>query len=180
MRVASLDLLRFFHVYMQRFHRSTAPILPGSQTHIHRSLQLTCAALVIFCMQSAAHTHDKSSPDWGLPAAVSSLPHELHRYDQYYFDDAYRHDYGYRYDLDAREYEHDYTAHSACLNSSSKHHSATQPRSMEKSIDWCALAPFQPRYSPQIPASWRWRWRHHHYHVPSQRRISWRQWRMSW
>lgn len=32
-------------------------------------------------------------------------------------------------------------------------------------IDWCAVAPFEPRYAPQIPAEWWWR------------RGPWREWR---
>jgi hypothetical protein len=127
-------------------------------------LHSICAALLFISTQSSANAHDSSPPDWGWPTALSTLPYEPYRYDDYYSDYAYGHEYRYRYAVDSN----DYGMRNACLNSNLEYYKVVSKESVEKKIDWCALAPFQPRYSPQIPASWRWRHRE-----PSHQRVYW-------
>ncbi len=81
------------------------------------------------------------------PVAPSTLPYETYRYGN---------DYPYWIDNDRYEYDTrgPCLSHDASVETSestvSNEDAATNP------IDWCALAPYQPRYTPQIPASWWW------------------------
>jgi hypothetical protein len=85
------------------------------------------------------------------PIAPSTLPYEVYRYD---YDDPYAIDHE-RYGYDTR---------GPCIAQASPQGTASETSDSAASgesatpnpIDWCALAPYRPRYAPQIPASWWW------------------------
>ncbi len=91
------------------------------------------------------------------PVAPSTLPYETYRYGN---DDPYG--------IDNDRYEYD--TRGPCLSQNASGETSESIGSNEDTalnpIDWCALAPYRPRYAPQIPASWWW----HH-------RTPWRYWR---
>lgn len=83
--------------------------------------------------------------------APSTLPYEPYRYG----DD-------YPYVIDRERYEYDTRGPCIAQDASQDTYRETS-ESTESSenatpnaIDWCALAPYQPRYAPQVPASWWW------------------------
>jgi hypothetical protein len=114
--------------------------------------------MAITCACASAQTPGPPAPI-PQPIAPSTLPHEAHRYD---------YDYDYPYTIDHGRYEYD--KRGPCLAQNTSRETSESSGSNEgitpNTIDWCALAPYQPRYAPQVPAAWWW----HH-------RASWRQWR---
>ncbi len=126
-------------------------------------------ALLLASTRSSAqsgprHPHPPMRVPVPQPIAPSSLPDEAHRYGDDY---RYRDDYGddYRYAIDHERYEYDMRG--PCIAQDASQHSAPETSDSTASgesvtphaIDWCALAPYQPRYAPQIPASWWWWYR---------------------
>ncbi len=119
---------------------------------------LLSAGLALASAHALAHPpgppgsgHHPPSTQVPQPVAPSTLHYEVYRYgDDYPY--AIHHD---RYEYDTR---------GACIaqgtsqdTSNEKSESAASIESATpNAIDWCALAPYQPRYAPQIPASWWW------------------------
>lgn len=122
------------------------------------ALHLTLfAGLALASVQASAHPpgppgagHQPPTTQVPQPLAPSMLPYEAYRYDDY------------PYVIDRERYEYD-TRGPCIAQDTSKGASRETSESTESSenatphaIDWCALAPYQPRYAPQIPASWWW------------------------
>jgi hypothetical protein len=106
--------------------------------------------------QASAHPpgpHGPSHPTTQVPQPVSpsALPYEAYRYGDNYL-----------YAIDHDRYEYD--THGPCIaqgtsqdtSSETSDSAASSESATPNAIDWCALAPYQPRYAPQIPASWWW------------------------
>lgn len=119
---------------------------------------LVSAGLALASAQASAHPpgppgpgHHPSTTQVPQPIAPSTLPYEAHRYG----DD-------YPYGLDDERYE--YHTRGPCIaqgtsqdsSSETSDSAASGESATPNAIDWCALAPYQPRYAPQIPASWWW------------------------
>jgi hypothetical protein len=85
------------------------------------------------------------------PIAPSTLPYEGYQYGDHY-----------PYAIYHDRYEYD--THGPCIAQSTSQDTSSEtsdPAASAESakpnaIDWCALAPYRPRYAPQIPASWWW------------------------
>lgn len=124
---------------------------------------LLSAGFAFAGIQASAHPpgrpgHYPPTTQVPQPVAPSTLPYEAYRYG----DD-------YPYAIDRGRYEYD-TRGPCIAEDASRDTSRETSDSAESSessasntIDWCALAPYQQRYAPQIPASWWW-----------QRRTPWR------
>lgn len=85
------------------------------------------------------------------PVAPSALPYAAYRYgdDDPYAIDRDRYGYDTRGPCIAQDASRDDSR-----ETSGSAASAGSPA--PNAIDWCALAPYRPSYSPQIPASWWW------------------------
>jgi len=114
------------------------------------------ASLALASAQASAHPPGPPGPGHPTtqvpqPVAPSTLPYEAYRYnDDYpYVIDHERYDDGTRGPCIAQDAPQD--------NSRATSDSAESGESpAANAIDWCALAPYRPRYAPQIPASWWW------------------------
>lgn len=93
------------------------------------------------------HPHPPMRVPVPQPVAPSTLPYEAYRYG----DD-------YPYVIDHERYEYDTRGPCIAQEASRETSESTgsSGESAPNAIDWCALAPYQPRYAPQIPASWWW------------------------
>jgi hypothetical protein len=114
------------------------------------------AGLAFAVAQAAAQPPGPPHPQVIVPqpSAPSSLP-----------DDSHRHAPRERYAVeDPLGYE--YEASDACMaRRATDETSAASAGTDTTVIDWCAVPAFEPRYAPQVPASWWWRRNH------------WREWR---
>lgn len=118
---------------------------------------LLSAGLALASAQASAHPpgppgpgHHPSTTQVPQPVAPSTLPYETHRYDDYpYVIDHDRYEYDTRGPCIAQGTSQDSSSETS--DSVASGESATP-----NAIDWCALAPYRPRYAPQIPASWWW------------------------
>lgn len=115
------------------------------------------AGLALTGAQASAHPpgppgpgHHPPNTHVPQPVAPSTLPYEPYRYGD---------DYPYAIDRD----RYDYDTRGPCMAQDASRETSGSTGSGEgappNAIDWCALAPYQPRYAPQIPAAWWW---HHH------------------
>lgn len=113
---------------------------------------LFSAGLALAAAQASAHPpghpgHHQPTTQVPQPVAPSTLPYEAYRYG----DD-------YPYAIDRERY--DYDTRGPCIAQDASREASESTESSEdaapNAIDWCALAPYQPRYAPQIPASWWW------------------------
>ena len=85
------------------------------------------------------------------PIAPSTLPYGPYRYGE---------DYPYAVDHEGYAYD----THEACISRGASQETSSETADLNASgesgmanaIDWCALAPYQPRYAPQVPAAWWW------------------------
>lgn len=119
---------------------------------------LLSAGLALASAHASAHPpgspgsgHHPPSTQVPQPVAPSTVPYGPYRYG----DD-------YPYAIDREGYEYD--TRGLCITQDAAQYTSADASestgSVEKSagnaIDWCALAPYQPRYAPQIPAAWWW------------------------
>lgn len=114
---------------------------------------LLSAGLGLASAHASAHppghpAHNAPTTQVPQPVAPSTLPHETYRY-----GDGYPY-----YVVDSERYEYD--TRGPCIAQDASREAPEPTESGEgaapNAIDWCALAPYQPRYAPQIPASWWW------------------------
>jgi hypothetical protein len=117
-------------------------------------------------MQATAQPPGPSQPHPPVtvpqPSAPSSLPEGHDRDDphaRHVVEEPHGYGYGYGY-AHADEARDRCTARRATGEAS-----AGRVGTDADTIDWCAVPAFEPRYAPQIPASWWWR------------RHPWREWR---
>ena len=119
---------------------------------------LLSAGLALASAQASAHPpgppgsgHYPPTTQVPQPIAQSALPYEGYRYGD-----------GYPYAIDHERYEYD--TRGPCIAEDASQHTSRETsestgsteNATPNAIDWCALAPYQPRYAPQIPASWWW------------------------
>ncbi len=117
---------------------------------------LLFVSLALASAQASAHPpghpgHHPPTTQVPQPIAPSTLPYEAYRYG----DD-------YPYAIDHERYEYD--TRGPCIAQTTSQDSsgetsdstASDESTTPNAIDWCALAPYQPRYAPQVPASWWW------------------------
>ncbi len=125
---------------------------------------ITIAMLLASTRSSAQsrplHPHPPMRVPVPQPVAPSTLPYEAYRYgnDGPYAIDHARYEYDTRGPCIAQD-----TSKAASRETSDS--AASGESATPNAIDWCALAPYEPRYAPQVPASWWW----HHY-------TPWRRW----
>ncbi|MES2668879.1 MAG: hypothetical protein V4673_00430 [Pseudomonadota bacterium] len=117
---------------------------------------LLFVSLALASAQASAHPpghpgHHPPTTQVPQPVAPSTLPYETYPYGD---------DYPYAIDHDRYEYD----TRGPCIaqgtsqdtSSEISESAASGESATPDAIDWCALAPYQPRYAPQIPASWWW------------------------
>lgn len=115
---------------------------------------LLIAGLALASAQASAHPSGPPGPGHHPPTthvpqpfAPSTLPYG-----------PYRHGDDYPYAIDHEGYEYD--TRGPCIAQDASHEAPESTGSSEdaapNAIDWCALAPYQPRYAPQVPAAWWW------------------------
>ncbi len=116
---------------------------------------LLSAGLALASAQASAHPpgppgpgHHPPTTQVPQPIAPSTLPYEAYRYAD-----------GYPYAFDLERYEYD--TRGPCIaqgytSGETSDSDESGESAAPNAIDWCALAPYQPRYAPQIPASWWW------------------------
>lgn len=120
---------------------------------------LLSAGLALASAQASAHPpgppgpgHHPPTTQVPQPVAPSTLPYEAYRYTDdypYYVVDSERYEYDTRGPCIARET-------SQGTSGETSEPTGASGNATPNAIDWCALAPYQPRYAPQIPASWWW------------------------
>ncbi len=123
---------------------------------------LISAGLALASAQASAHPpgprgpgHRPQTTQVPQPVAPSTLPDEAYRYGDDY-------PYAYTYAIDHERYGYDTRGPCIAQGSSqdipneTSDSAASGESATPNAIDWCALAPYQPRYAPQIPASWWW------------------------
>ena len=117
---------------------------------------LIFVSLALASAQTSAHPpghpgHHRPTTQVPQPVAPSTLPYEAYRYG----DD-------YPYAIDHERYGYDMRGPCIAQDTSKGASRETSDSAVSgesatpNAIDWCALAPYQPRYAPQIPASWWW------------------------
>ncbi len=107
--------------------------------------------MTVACACASAQTPGPAAPA-PVPQSIapSTLPYETYRYGDYPY--VINHD---RYEYDTRG---PCIAQGTLQDTSSETSESTGSgeNATPNAIDWCALAPYRPRYAPQIPASWWW------------------------